>query len=452
MCGLREESTARGLRGEKLLKFFKSNFTLISMVELNFKAGDFVKFRLAREEIEARVLESSDSRVVLVKLNSGYNIGIPKENILDCVVVEKFKDAKKENVVPVSKGKPSIGLIVTGGTIASKLDSRTGGTAPLTDVSEFAKFYPRLFERVNVKKLSVPFMIASESMSSEHWITIAEHAKEMLNDSEIRGVIITHGSDTLHYTASALSFFLRDLKKPVVLTFSQRSIDRASSDAELNLDCAVTMALSNCAEVMIVGHANENDDYCFALRGTKVRKMHSSRRDTFKPINCSPLAKVWPDKIEFLEKYNARSEGLTKLDSSFNDKVALVYFYPGQDPSILDYYLVQGYRGIVIAMSGLGHVAIEDVNYFWESALKRAIKNGMVVCASAQTIYGRLNPKVYSTGRMLDEMGIIYLEDMLAETAFVKLGFVLGHKNWKSLVREKMLENFNGEFNSLLSE
>ncbi len=423
------------------------------MTDFQFKPGDFVKFRLAREELEGRVLESSDKDVVLVKLKSGYNIGIPKENILDCVVVEKFKEDKVREIVPVAaKGKPSIGLIVTGGTIASKLDSRTGGTAPLTDISEFARFYPKLFERVNVKKLSVPFMIASESMSNEHWITIAEHAKEMLNDSEIKGVIVTHGTDTLHYTAAALSFFLRDLKKPVVLTFSQRSIDRASSDAELNLDCAVTFALSDCAEVVIVGHATQNDDYCYALRGTKVRKMHTSRRDTFKPINCEPIAKVWLDKIEFISSYRARDSGLTKLDASFNDKVALLQFYPGQQPDILDYYLVQGYKGIVISMSGLGHVAVGDVKHSWASALKRVIKQGMVICAASQTIYGRLNPKVYSTGRELEELGIIYLEDMLAETAFVKLGFVLGHKNWKGLVREKMLENFVGEFNPLLTE
>ncbi len=422
------------------------------MVELNFRPGDLVKFRLAREEIEARVLESSDKNVVLVKLKSGYNIGIPKENILDCVVIEKFKDVQIKKDIPLAAGKPSIGMIITGGTIAAKLDPRTGGVSWLTDVNEFAKFYPRVFEKANVKKISVPFMVASENMTYEHWVTIAEHVKEMLNDPEIRGVIVTHGTDTLHYTAAALSFFLRDLKKPVVLTFSQRSIDRASSDAELNLDCAVTMALSDCAEVVIVGHATEDDDYCFALRGTKVRKMHTSRRDTFKPVNCSPLAKVWPDRIEFLDKYCARDSGLTKLDASFDEKVALVYFYPGQDPSILDYYLVQGYRGIVIAMTGLGHVAMGDVKHSWRATLKRLIKQGMVVCAAPQTLYGRLNPKVYSPGRDLEELGIIYLEDMLPETAFVKLGWVLGHKNWKGLVREKMLENVAGEFNSLLPE
>ena len=423
------------------------------MVEIKVNSGDYVRFNLAKKQIEGIVLESYDKSVILLKLVSGYNIGIPRENILGYKVLRKFKEeSKKEEEIKFDKEKKTIGLIVTGGTIASKLDPRTGGTAPLTNVNEFAQYYPKLFERVNVKKLSVPFMIASESMSSEHWVTIAEHAKEMLNDSEIKGVIVTHGSDTLHYTAAALSFFLRDLKKPVVLTFSQRSIDRASSDAELNLDCAVTMALSDCAEVVIVGHATQNDDYCFALRGTKVRKMHTSRRDTFKAINCSPLAKVWPDKIEFLDRYNARGSGLTKLDASFNDKVALVHFYPGQEPDILDYYLVQGYTGIVIAMTGLGHVAVGNVKHAWEAALKRVIKQGMIVCAAPQTLYGRLNPYVYSNQRILLELGVLFLEDMLPETAFVKLGWILGHKNWKGLVREKMLENVDRELNPLLNE
>ncbi len=422
------------------------------MGDFKFNFGDRVKIRLAREELDGIVLESYDKDVVLLKLKSGYNIGIPKENILDLDVVEEYKEKKKEAVsLSKKKDKPSIGMVITGGTIAAKLDTRTGGVSWLTDTNEFAKFYPKVFEKANVKKISVPFMVASENMTSEHWITIAEHVKEMLNDSEIQGVIVTHGTDTLHYTSSALSFFLKDLKKPVVLTYSQRSIDRASSDAELNLECAVEMALSNCAEVMLVGHGTLNDDYCFALRGTKVRKMHSSRRDAFRPINCEPIAKVFPNKIEFLSNYNARSDGLTKNDHSFSDKVGLIYYYPGQDPSILDYYLVQGYKGIVIAGTGFGHVST-DGEYSWIPTLKRVVKQGVAVCFAPQTFYGRLNPKVYSPGRELESLGVIYLEDMLPETAFVKLGWVLGHKNWKGLVREKMLENISGEFNQLLTE
>ena len=424
------------------------------MVEFKFNFGDRVKVRLAREEIEGNVLESYDNDVILLKLKSGYNVGIPKENVLDLDIVEEFKVIKKseKTIISKDKNKPSIGLVITGGTIAAKLDSRTGGVSWLTDTNEFAKFYPKVFEKANVKKISVPFMVASENMTSEHWITIAEHVREMLNDPEIKGVIVTHGTDTLHYTSSALSFFLKDLKKPVVLTFSQRSIDRASSDAELNLECAVEMAMSNCAEVMLVGHATENDNYCYALRGTKVRKMHTSRRDAFKAINCEPIAKVWSNKIEFLSKYNARSDGLTKIDSAFSDKVGLLHYYPGQDPSILDYYLVQGYKGIVIAATGFGHVATGEDEHSWIPTLKRMIKQGVAVCFTPQTLYGRLNSKVYSPGRELEHLGVIYLDDMLPETALVKLGWVLGHKQWKGLVREKMLENISGEFNPLLTE
>lgn len=421
------------------------------MVELNFSAGDRVRLRLTHGEQDGTVLESAEPGILLLKLDSGYNIGINKENILAGRVLKSFKEEKIDYVLPKNNNLPSIGLIVTGGTIASKLDTRTGGVKPLTDIGEFSKFYPELFEKTNVKTIEMPFKIASESMSSERWIQIAETAKKMLDDDEIRGLIITHGTDTLHYTAAALSFFLKNLSKPVVLTYSQKSIDRASSDANLNLRCAAQFALSDCAEVVLVGHATINDDYCYALRGTKVRKMHTSRRDTFKPINCEPIAKVFPDRIEFVSSYIRRNTGKTEFDIEFTDKVALVKFYPGQDPSILDFYALK-YKGIVIEATGLGHVASSDALYNWIPVLKKHIRNGLVVCAVAQTINGRLDPLVYSNGRELMDAGVIFLEDMLAETAFIKLGWVLGHYGWKKNVKEKMLENVNGEMNNRLIE
>lgn len=414
------------------------------MVELNFSAGDHVKLRLALKEIEGRVLESSDNSVVLLKLKSGYNIGIPKENILGSRIIKRFKEEKEEFQIPGHKGLPHIGLIVTGGTIASKLDPRTGGVKHIAEVSEFAKYYPDIFRMVNVKKIEVPFMVASESMTSEHWIKIAQVAQEMLNDKEIKGIVITHGTDFLHYTSAALSFFLKNLNKPVVLTYSQRSIDRASSDANLNLQCAVKMALSEAAEVMLVGHASTNDDYCYAMLGTKVRKMHSSRRDAFKVINGRPIAKVYPNKVEFLSEYKPRSDCKVELDVDYSDKVAIVKFYPGQDPSILDFYALK-YKGVVIESSGLGHLPVSEAGHNWLPTLKKHIKNGFVVCATAQTIYGRLDPLVYSNGRELMEAGVIFLEDMTSETAFVKLGWVLGHYGWKKDLKDKMLENFSGE-------
>ena len=441
------------------------------MVELNFVPGDFVRLRLAKKEVEGTILKISDSGIYLLKLKSGYNVGIPKENVLAGRALKKYSEEKPTMELKQKKGLKSIGLIVTGGTIASKLDPKTGGVAPLTDVGEFARFYPELFEIVNVKKIEVPFMIASESMSSEHWIAIAKIAQGMLNDGEIEGVIVTHGTDTLHYTSAALSFFLRNLNKPVVLTYSQRSIDRGSSDANLNLQCAARMALSDCAEVMLVGHATTNDDFCYALPGAKVRKMHSSRRDAFKAVNAEPIAKVWPqgaqpidgadgtrlpaprptapvsaarEGIEFLREYKTRGKGKVELDVSLSDKVALVKFYPGQDPDILDYYALK-YRGLVIEGVGLGHV-----NESWYGKLKKHIREGLVVCIVPQTIFGRVDPYVYSSGRAMKDAGVIFLEDMLPETALVKLGWVLGHHGWKGRAAEKMLENVAGELNGRL--
>jgi glutamyl-tRNA(Gln) amidotransferase subunit D len=272
----------------------------------------------------------------------------------------------------------------------------------------------------------------------------------MLNDKEIEGIIITHGSDTLHYTSAVLSFFLRNLNKPVVLTFSQRSIDRASSDAKMNLTCSVEMALSNCAEVMIVGHATTNDDFCFALPGTKTRKMHTSRRDTFKSINDKPIAKISPDgKIEFLKTYKPRNKDKVELDTKFTEKVALIKFYPSQSSNILDHYKKEGYKAVVLEMTGLGHV-----NASWIPKIKSLTKQGFIICATPQTIFGRLNPKVYSVGRELEKAGAIYLKDMLTETAYIKLSWVLGHKTWKTQekVKEKMLENIEGELSEMLVE
>ncbi len=431
------------------------------MVNLNFSPGDKVRLRLARNELDGRVLESpgSEKDTILLKLESGYNVGVNKENILGSRILKKFSSVDDEiefgSVKAKAEGKSdnglkNIGLVVTGGTIAAKLDPKTGGVKWLTEVNEFMKFYPELKEIVNVKKIEVPFMTSSEAMTSEHWKKIAKSVKEMVNDPEIEGVIVTHGTDFLHYTSAALSFMLKDLGKPVVLTYSQRSIDRASSDARLNLVCAAHMVLSDCAEVMLVGHGSENDDYCLAIRGTKVRKLHSSRRDAFKPVNDKPIAKVWADgKIEVMGDFRVRKKGKTELDDSYLDKVALVKFYPGQDASILDFYALK-YKGIIIEASGLGHLPASEAGHSWITTIKKHIRNGFVVCVAAQTVFGRLNPMVYSNGRELVEAGVIFLEDMLAETALVKLGWVLGHHGWKVNAKEKMLEDVAGELNRKL--
>lgn len=417
----------------------------------NALPGDKVEIHFVNEIYEGTLLESPENEkgIVLLKLGNGYNMGFNKKDIQKIKVVKKSKLSESELNIKHDSKKPNVAIIITGGTIASKYDSRTGAVHPLDSPESLLKFYPELYGRVNVTKIAVPFMKFSEDMGYKDWQKIAKVCEELLNDETIQGIIITHGTDFLHYTASALSFFLGKLNKPVVLTYSQRSIDRASSDANLNLKCSAEIAgLSDIAEVVLVGHANSEDNFCYVMPGTKVRKMHSSRRDAFKIINGNPIAKVdlnaGDRKLEILEKYNRRDNGRkVKSDLKYNEKVALIKFFPGQSTDILDFYSKEKYNGLVIEMSGLGHVSDE-----WVKKIKEIISKGIVVCATSQCINGRVDGLVYSTGRKLIDAGVIYLKDMISETALVKLGFVLGHSDWK--VKEKMLENISGEIGERL--
>lgn len=418
-------------------------------------AGDKIKIILSKEEYEGILLESpsEEKGILLLKLSSGYNMGFNKKDIFEIVLLEKASTPKEIEKIRQNKEKPNIAMIITGGTIAARLNPRKGGVDWLTSPESLFKFYPQLFEKVNVIKIEVPFMKASEDMDFKDWQKIAKIAENLLNDSNIKGVIITHGTDFLHYTSAALSFMLKNLNKPVVLTYSQRSIDRASSDANLNLQCATLAAISEMAEVMIVGHASQNDDFCYAMPGTKVRKMHSSKRDAFQIINSAPFAKIFPDRIEKISDYSLRNNRKVKAEVNFEENVALIKFYPGQNPDILDYYLKKRYKGIILEMGALGHVHSKRARNSWTNKLKEVQNKGMIVCGVTQCIFGRTNPLVYSNGREMLETGIIYLEDMLAETALVKLGWVLGHKEWgesKEIVKEKMLHNFSKEINKRL--
>ena len=322
------------------------------MVE-NCEYGDRIEVHTMKEIYEGIYLPSPETGIILLKLDNGYNIGFIKKNISKLELVKKKDESKPLFEVVRDGGKPTIGLVVLGGTISSRLNPGKGGVDFVETPEDLFQFYPELFNKVNVK-VEVPFMKGSEDMDYKDWQKVAKVVKKMLDSNEIRGVIVTQGTDTLHYTSAALSFFLQDLNKPVVLTYSQRSIDRASSDASLNLECAANVSLSDVCEVVVVGHANSDDEFCYAIRGTKVRKMHASRRDAFKPINSESILKVNKDYIEIISEYKKRGKEKPKIDTSFEEKVAILKFYPGQSPDILDYYLEKGYKGIIIETLGLG--------------------------------------------------------------------------------------------------
>jgi len=418
--------------------------------ELNI--GDKVKLQTKERDWTGFALESYDSEIVLLKLDSGYNVGIREEDIINVSVLEKVKVKEKQKaVLKEDRNLLNVAMIITGGTISARLDPKTGGVI-WTDAEEILNITPEIRKICNIVRIEEPFKMASEDMAFKDWKILAETCEKLLNDDSIAGVIITHGTDFLHYSASALSFMLGKLNKPVVLTYSQRSIDRGSTDAALNLLCAAKYAVSDIAEVAVVGHKDLNDKYCLAMPGTKVRKLHTSRRDAFKIVNSEAFAEISTSEFKILRGFNARNKNKIKADVVVNDNVAMVKVYPGQDPGILDYLAKEGYKGIILEVAGLGHVPHEKAKFNWLPKVKKVIESGVVICATAQTIFGELNPKVYSPGRDFEKTGVIFLKDMLGESAFTKLGWVLGHKEWvkDKKVGEKMLENFVGEFNERL--
>ncbi len=283
--------------------------------------------------------------------------------------------------------------------------------------------------------------ILSEDMKFSDYKKLAKEIENEINEG-CDGIIVTHGTDTMHYTACALAFALEDLPVPVILVGSQRSSDRASSDGSMNLICAAQfLAKTDFGEVAVCMHASENDDYCFIHQACKVRKMHTSRRDAFKPVNSLPWVLVSPEgEIRFFTQ-DYRKKGTTELKvrPNFEDKVALLKSYPDMEPAIIDFYTKNGYKGLVLEGTGLGHVP----SYLIES-LEKFLKKGIVVMTS-QCISGRINMNVYSTGRRLEELGVIQGGDILPETAYIKLAWLLGNYKDSEEVKKLMGENLRGE-------
>jgi glutamyl-tRNA(Gln) amidotransferase subunit D len=441
---------------EKVLKALKQR---------KIRVGDRVVVKKLGRRTEGLLMPQTgagDPETLVVKLDNGYNVGIKFKNA--GIERSKANGAGSGNAGRKELGKtsrsltklkfnaknPAISIISTGGTIASRIDYNTGGVKALDDPKEFLHNVPELGKIVNVKTIEKPLTKMSEDMEPNDWIEIAKATAKRLNAGD-KGVIITHGTDFLHYTAAALSFFLRDLTKPVVLVGAQRSSDRGSSDAGMNLICASHAAIGDIAEVGICMHGRINDDYCLFSRGTHVRKMSTQRRDAFRPINEYPLAKIWPDgktKIRNRTYTKRNDKSKVKLDTSFEPKVALLKAYPGSDPMIIDHMVSKGYKGFVIEAGGLGHVPTNG-RLSWIPTIKKHASAGIPFVTAPQTIYGRINPNVYSNLRALyKDTGAIPGGDMLSEVAYIKLGWVLGHKDAASnpeTVREMMLTNYANE-------
>ena len=408
--------------------------------------GDIIRVVKGSEIYEGILIprsEYGDEKHVVVKLKNGYNIGV---EITPDSKIEKIGEGTKPTFAPPPlpeqrPGLPKVAIISTGGTIASRVDYRTGGVRPALSASDLYSVVPELADVAQIET-QILLSLFSENITPQQWTEIAQTVAKKIHEG-FDGVVLAHGTDTMGYTAAALSFALQNLPVPIIIVGSQRSADRPSSDAATNLLGAVLAAAkAPFAEVVVAMHETPSDTYIALHKGTKVRKCHTSRRDAFKSVNASPIARIENQNITMLtqECQKRDSSRRLQLKPAFEDKVALVKFYPGMDPAILDLYAQKNYRGIVLEGTGLGHIS-----KYCHDAIRKAVRQGAIVAMTSQCIWGRINMNVYDSGRDLQALGVIPLEDMLPETALVKLMWVLGQTKDLDEAKTLLKTNVAGE-------
>jgi len=399
------------------------------------EVGDYVEVITAKGSLRGILLPKpkfSDDDIIILKLDNGYNVGVVPKELR--VLRKKERRVKRKRLAHEFKEDlPTISILGTGGTIASYVDYRTGAVNPAMSAEDFLFAMPEIGAEANIRS-EVVFNILSEDMSPARWIKLAKVVKKEAEYAQ--GIVIPHGTDTMSYTSSALAFMFERLSVPVVLVGAQRSSDRPSSDAYMNLHSAVKVAKTELGEVVVVMHASSSDDICYIHRGTRVRKMHTSRRDAFQSVNSEPIGEV-SNEVKLYREYKKRDEDIVLRDK-MDENVAIIYYYPGMSEAHMEYVL-ENVHGAIIMGTGLGHVSSEFV-----PLIKRMIRDGKIIGMTSQCIYGAVNLNVYSTGRELKNAGVVPLGDMLPEVAYVKLMWLLGNYEQEE-ARELLGKNLRGE-------
>ena len=405
--------------------------------------GDSIKIisDLTYEGILMPRYETSEDSHIVLKLKSGYNIGIELSEITDIEKISSPKQIVEEKSVKrTGSSLPKILLLSTGGTIASKVDYRTGAVTPALTASDLNDAVPEIANIANIDA-EVLFSEYSENLQPEHWVETAKKIESVAN-SDYKGIIIAHGTDTMHYSSTFLSFALSGLKIPVVFVGSQRSSDRPSSDAALNLIAATRLIAETDAKgVYIVMHHNESDDTISCHLGTRVRKNHTSKRSAFETVGNDPAFLILNEKIikNFTSEFFTEQSFNPRLE--IDTKVALVKYHPGYEPKQIDALIDLGFKAIIFEGTGLGHVGKTMYD-----AVKKANQHGLFLGMTSQCIDGRVKMTVYESGRDLLEMGIIPLENMIPEVALVKTMWALGNSEDKDEFKKLLLENIASEF------
>lgn len=416
------------------------------------KPGDRIKVITTERIYEGILMPNEETSSIVIKLGNGYNIGINQDKIKKIELVKKLKKSKTNIKKPEKRaGLPSISILHTGGTIASKVDYRTGGVIARFEPAELVAMFPELRGIANIDSRLITQMF-SEDMRFKHYSLMAKAIEEEIKMG-VDGIILTHGTDTLGYSAAALAFALENLPIPVILVGAQRSSDRGSSDAAINLICAALfIAKTDFSGIAICMHETIEDRACLILPATKTRKLHTSRRDAFKVVNDKPIARVdfETGKIEFFKEYIKKDKNRKLVvKDKFEEKVGLIKCHPNMFPEQFRFF--KDYKGLVIEGTGLGQAPVGVPNEYCKihrenlKAIKELVEAGCVVVMASQCIFGRVHMHVYSNAIDLLNIGVIPAEDMLSETAFIKLSWLLA--NYPKDVKKLIRKNLRGEIN-----
>jgi glutamyl-tRNA(Gln) amidotransferase subunit D len=423
---------------------------------MNHKLGDKISLILkSNEEIKGTFVPSTDETYVVLKLDSGYNQPILKENIKSLKVTESHAEHKKKvDEIKQDESLPLIYLLHIGGTIASKVDYKTGGVSAQINPAELLYAVPEL-KVISRIKTKILFNVLSENIRFQHYNRIAEEIIDILDKDNVAGIIISHGTDTLHYATAGLSFILQSIKVPVVLVGAQRSSDRPSTDSAINLICASKFIVDQIGRqnsltgIFASMHSTTNDDQCNIYNGLNLKKLHSSRRDAFKQINSYPVAIVKKAKIEYSTIKNIKEEHPLFEPAFFRKdiKVGILKSHPNLfAKEILNY---KGFDGLIIEGTGLGHLPIEEVDKY--SSENKAVYNALLemsvelpIVMTTQCVSGSTNLNVYSGGRKIKKLAILESGAMISETAFIKLAWLLSNFSHEE-IKELWGRNFVGE-------
>ena len=408
---------------------------MVEMPEVGLKVRIVVKSHNGATTFEGTVLHPASKGYLTVKLVNGYNASY----LLDEVSNLEIIDSLKVEQIPVEiqgieydSKLPRIRILHTGGTIASKVDYKTGAVVARFEPHELVASVPELAEIANIEAEKLGNMF-SDDIRCQHWNKMIDASKKAFDDG-CDGVVITHGTDTLHITSAALNFAWAGKGQappgPIALVGSQRSSDRGSSDAAENLIAAVYWAANApkpCGtagdSTVVVMHSSSNDGKCSIHPGVGVRKLHSTRRDAFQPVNSQPLGFINANSgdvsMELTEGYqkllaeNSREVCITPTKYSTTVRIVQFISSPWLHEEEIEAVILTSPQAIIIHGTGLGHLPIDDPEKdapentkVWR-ALTRCINRNIPIIVTTQCINGPVDMNVYSKGRKQIAMGML---------------------------------------------